>query len=309
MFKSTIKLNCFKLKKRQCKSRLRTQHAQSVRFLNGFTLIELLVVISIIALLLSILMPSLQKVKEQARKVVCSANLRSICLGIVLYATDFGDKTPPGGDNYGIMLMQTQDMVLVPGVGTYASGTGKAEEIGIGFIYENYLSSSGKSLYCASYKDPLGVIGFDNDWGISHWDEVKNMEWEFPITSNYPYRGSYGWNQVNGPLSGGESRSLSVAKDRSRAIVADYFWPSPFFSDPYSNKRLAHKDGFNVGFLDTSVVFVRDPDRGGLRSIWGTPSSGYFWAWRQIEYTWLMFDDKEGIPLPPLSGGVKPWEQ
>jgi len=42
----------------------------------GFTLIELLVVISVIALLLSILMPSLQKAKERAKAVVCMQNLK-----------------------------------------------------------------------------------------------------------------------------------------------------------------------------------------------------------------------------------------
>ena len=61
---------------------------------SGFTLIELLVVISIIALLLSILMPSLQKVKEQARGVVCGSNVKNIGMGFMLYASDYNDHIP-----------------------------------------------------------------------------------------------------------------------------------------------------------------------------------------------------------------------
>ena len=54
----------------------------------GFTLIELLVVIAIIALLLAILMPSLQRVRKQARSVACQSNLRQWALYFSLYTGD-----------------------------------------------------------------------------------------------------------------------------------------------------------------------------------------------------------------------------
>ena len=56
--------------------------------LHGFTLIELLVVISIIALLVSILMPALGKAKQQAKNAVCQAHLRGLGLGLILYLSE-----------------------------------------------------------------------------------------------------------------------------------------------------------------------------------------------------------------------------
>ena len=61
----------------------------------AFTLIELLVVISIIALLLSILLPSLRKAKEQAKRVVCRANLGSLGKAFYLYANEWNSRLPP----------------------------------------------------------------------------------------------------------------------------------------------------------------------------------------------------------------------
>lgn len=61
----------------------------------GFTLIELLVVISIIALLLSILMPSLSKAKELAKRTVCAANERQIAMAFMLYSQEYNGMIVP----------------------------------------------------------------------------------------------------------------------------------------------------------------------------------------------------------------------
>jgi len=60
----------------------------------GFTLIELLVVVAIIALLISILLPSLSKARAQARTTVCASRIGQLAKAMLLYADDF-NETPP----------------------------------------------------------------------------------------------------------------------------------------------------------------------------------------------------------------------
>lgn len=73
---------------------MRTSRSESRRFARAFTLIELLVVVSIIALLVAMLLPTLSAAKETGRRVLCAANLRQWGLTIHSYSADNGGWFP-----------------------------------------------------------------------------------------------------------------------------------------------------------------------------------------------------------------------
>ena len=74
----------------------------------GFTLIELLVVIAIIAVLMAILMPALNRVREQGKRSSCLSNLKQLTLAWIMYADENDDNLINGDTGeYGIHQNET----------------------------------------------------------------------------------------------------------------------------------------------------------------------------------------------------------
>ena len=79
-----------------CSNFIRNRKTKHLLWSKGFTLIELLVVISIIALLVSILMPALNRAREQAKMVVCLSNHSSLLKAWTMYSADHDGQLANG---------------------------------------------------------------------------------------------------------------------------------------------------------------------------------------------------------------------
>lgn len=107
---------------------------------HGFTLVELLVVVSIIALLIAMLLPSLSRAREQAVRVKCMATVHNICAGTIAYAVDNGGQLTLRGTNSASLQVQFP----------HASGGTIANNEVINRFGRDYLQQRNVSLFCPS---------------------------------------------------------------------------------------------------------------------------------------------------------------
>ena len=196
----------------------------------GFTLVELLVVISIMALLMAILLPSLQKARDQAKKVICLNQIRQIGLGCNAYIIDYGCIPP-------------QSSSSAP-LGTYKVHTSDWGSMAI--LYPLGYIPDYKIFWCPS---ATGIYGAKHNLRNPFWSFVSSPNGNYMVPkplatlrSSYQYRGVF--------LKKENKKGIETSR---LAILMDLFAPD--------DRIPWHRSGYNIGFVDGSGHFYSDKER------------------------------------------------
>lgn len=148
---------------------------------SGFTLIELLVVIAIISVLATMLIPSLRKARELAKRAVCTSNLRSAGITFSIYAQSHAGLFPPGTSvHYKYWDGQHHD--------------GSSPYIGwpppmINSLFDEYVDNPGM-FYCPSNDNVTPESGwFHNNWWQGWGAHLGYAFHQSPVNPWVNYRG------------------------------------------------------------------------------------------------------------------------
>lgn len=122
------------------------------RFTSAFTLIELLVVVAIIALLISILLPSLAKSREQAKRAVCLTHEKNIGNALSAYSADSRQRLPWCGEFTEELLEPKKWVIRNVYNKTLVRSAFTPERCNLGPLYGNYIGKDLSIFFCPSDK-------------------------------------------------------------------------------------------------------------------------------------------------------------
>ncbi|HEV7301105.1 MAG TPA: type II secretion system protein [Tepidisphaeraceae bacterium] len=215
------------------------QEHTSAKAKRGFTLIELLVVIGIIAVLISLLLPSVRRAREQAQAVTCSSNLRQLALISQMYANDHRGFVPIGrASNFKWVNYWFVDNSDTPKPALYMFGS----------LYGAGLMNDGRVAYCPSQ----GATRFL--YNNIDPNPMESNEWPpkvFPVgTSEYRTKASYSMRpDYFVGFDTGVARLPKITHFKGLTVFTDLVTHD-------TSIRTGHRNGLNRARIDGSVVWV-----------------------------------------------------
>lgn len=197
-----------------------------------FTLIELLVVVAIIGILVSLLLPSLLKSREMAKRAVCLSNLSQSHKANLAYASGNNNQIPPG--NAVLDTAQGIDSV-------YRFVTNMA--FGAALPYHTGYITTPDYFYCPSWEHPyMRKNTLSNDGNYGGYTDEGYTKPKMHYMTSYNYRGVFD----------GVPRSPSAIQDDSDV---------PYMGDHWANDwgQYVHTlDGYNILYVDGHAKFNHD---------------------------------------------------